>query len=144
MATPIGSMKHTEATLMAIWCAATAVAPMRAISSAVTMNRLPSMKIATPIGRPMRSSSAIGARCGASKRPNSCRSRKRGDRRRYSRKPRHCSHSTMLVARPSPVAPIVGSGPTPNISAQPSGVSSTSPPTPNTMVGGVQARPSLR
>jgi hypothetical protein len=43
--TPIGIMKHSCATLIAIWCAAASVAPMRPISSAVTMNtRLPSAR----------------------------------------------------------------------------------------------------
>ena len=53
-AMPMGIMKHSADTLIAIWCAAAGTAPRRAISSAVTMNRLPSINTVTPMGRPVR------------------------------------------------------------------------------------------
>ena len=48
-------MKHRLATLIAIWCAAASSPPSRPMSSAVTMNKLPSIITVTPIGRPVAS-----------------------------------------------------------------------------------------
>ena len=76
-ATPIGIMKHSWATLMAIWCALASTAPMRPISNAVTMNKPPSISTVIPMGRPVRSKSHIAAMRGGSKWPNSCRWAKR-------------------------------------------------------------------
>ena len=75
-------MKQRLATLIAIWCAAASSWPRRPISSAVTMNSPPSMATVTPIGRPVRSRSRIGAQRGGSKRANSPSGAKRFEQAR--------------------------------------------------------------
>ena len=115
-ATPIGTMKHSAATLMAIWCAAADTAPSRAISSAVTMNRLPSISTVMPIGRPVRSSCPIVALRGGSKWLNSFRWAKRREFHRYSAKQLACTHIVIAEAVPSPAAPISGRPNLPKVS----------------------------
>jgi len=141
-------MKHSAATLMAIWCAATGTSPSRPMSSAVTMKRLPSMVTVTPIGSPVRSRPRIRAASGRLRRvrkpSNRRRSAKRDERRRYSAKTIACVHSMIADASPSPPAPISGNPNRPKVNTQPSGTSSSRPPKPSTIVGSVQCRPSLR
>ena len=63
-------MKVMPPTFEAIMCAATDSAPSRPISSVITENRLISMKLVTPMGRPSFTSRTISLRSGQLKRLN--------------------------------------------------------------------------
>ena len=113
-------MKHSVATLTAIWCAAADTPSSRPINSAAAMNKPPSISTVTPIGSPVASSSRIIGQCGrfarVKKPSNRRRSANRFERHSTTAKPSICSHSITAEASPRPAAPISGTPSLPNVS----------------------------
>ena len=68
-----GTMYSTAATFAAIWCAAEATVPWRAMNSAISVNDVTSTITASPAGTPRRAKPEMVGQCGGSmrrQRPN--------------------------------------------------------------------------
>ena len=115
-ATPSGTMKVSEARLMATWCPAIARVPSQPIIRATKAKAPNSSVYWQPIGSPSRSIRPRGAHCQISGRSGSRCGRSR--RQVSARSSRASSHRLMVVAQAEPMTPSAGAPKWPKMSTQ--------------------------
>src|SRR5574343_805446 len=126
MASESGTMYNTAAMLAAIWCAAEASVPWRAMNKAISVNEVTSTVTASAEGIPSRAKAASCARLGGSMRCHTCKGAYIACVRSSHRATASMPQFTTRVAQPQPTTPIAGMPAPPNVHQMDSGILTSS------------------